>query len=356
MNRKAAGVLLAGVASFVSLLLASSSASAQSSNPAMSEPDRFMWEVFSEINAPAGDGSNNVVWETWALPIDLFGNPNVEPEWPSQEAPRAKVLETLRQQELLRAHVASSTQTALEDTPEFAGPGSEVRINRPLFDFVVAQKLWYVEGQEQAFARGNPIDSSTESKEVKAVWRQISESERNRYHWQPYAEGTYGLIALHIITKDIPAWTWATWEHIDSPDLCVTNTCSDRFGRTPDGEASEALKEMLQAAGLGNHWLNYRLVGTQMNYTDSIGRDIVVGNSVIESGFTRQSSCMTCHARASIGPRIPGLLANRLSVFPPETGTPDPDWFIGPGSSQAPKYLQLDFVWTFTRARRRSSP
>ena len=28
---------------------------------------------------------------------------------------------------------------------------------------------------------------------------------------------TFGLTALHITTKDLPNWLWATFEHVDNP-------------------------------------------------------------------------------------------------------------------------------------------
>lgn len=326
-------------------------------NPALSSPDRFMWEIFVDINRPAGNGSNDVLWETWALANDLFGDPNTTPQWPTLEIPRRKLLETdLVQQQLFRFHLQRLLGGSLEPVSEFAGPGSEVRINKTFFDFVVQEKLWYVEGQEEAFDRGTPIDAPIESKEIKAVWKPVSEAQKSRYHWQPYNGQVYGLIAIHVITKDIPRWTWATWEHVDNPDLCEAHPCRDAFGRTSDGQVSDALKALFAEAGLGSQWQNYRLVGTQMNYSDLIGRPIVLGNSVIESGFVRESSCMTCHARSSIGPPIPGLSsANRLSVFPPEVGAPDPQWFLNSGTNPpTTKYLQLDFVWTFSRAKRRT--
>ena len=66
------------------------------------------------------------------------------------------------------------------------------------------------------------IQFGRNAKEVKAQWRRISATDKPRYHWTEIvaADGTrriYGLTALHIITKDLPNWFWATFEHVDNP-------------------------------------------------------------------------------------------------------------------------------------------
>ena len=83
-------------------------------------------------------------------------------------------------------------------------------MNRASFDFIVKNDLWYVEGQVAAFKRGTPVVFPIESKEVKAVWKAIAEGDKPRFHWATGTDGkTYGLVALHMITKDLPNWTWA---------------------------------------------------------------------------------------------------------------------------------------------------
>jgi len=87
---------------------------------------------------------------------------------------------------------------------------------------------------------------------------------------------------------------------------------------------------------------------------------------------------MTCHARATIGPRVNEAASfefgpafarhplspatvNRLPVFralPDDrfesyNGAPDPAWFALPrtGVAQWDRYLQLDYVWSMARAQ-----
>ena len=348
-------------------------------NPAMNEPDKFAWMLFVEINKPARAGAKDRVWERWALDEDIFANPNVTPAWPDAgfrdtQQPTPKRLRPITQLQLAlqearvpRRRAARRRGRAPEAgfVPRRAGVGEEVRMNKATFEHIVDNNLWYVEGQEAAFAKGAKIDFPVESKEVKAVWEPITEAQKPRFYWQlNTADGkTYGLVALHIITKDLPNWTWATFEQVDNPDRCKQGECRDAFGLTPDGQQpSPALLTMMRNAGLGREWEYYRLNGAQTEFTDSTGRPTLLGNSVIESGFVSSSSCITCHARATIGARNPNSpRANRLSVFksspPPisDNGTPDPRWFYtDPNNPATRKYLQLDFLWSLFRAKRRT--
>lgn len=185
-----------------------------------------------------------------------------------------------------------------------------------------------------------------QAKEIKASWKEIREADKPRYHWQPYQGKIYGLIALHITTKDIPQWFWCTFEHVDNPSRGAVVPSRDAFGLKPDGSISDALAQLHRDSGLGEVWKNYRLNGSQINFTDMVGRPTILANSIIEAGFEASSSCVTCHAMATVGPD-----GSRLSFFPPQTGSPVPGWFED--ASVTPiqrKFIQLDFVWSLFRA------
>ena len=173
--------------------------------------------------------------------------------------------------------------------------------------------------------------------------------------------------ALHITTKDIPNWFWATFEHVDNPS---------REGaegwQTPTVDSASDFRGFPSGLGIENsRWQYYRLRGTQVDFVDSFGNPTILANSQIESGFQVTSSCITCHARAAIGPRIPDSPgANRLSIFKSELPqNQSPSIVIG-NSGVLPeelfvsrtfndnitgelKYLQLDFVWSLMRAQRK---
>jgi len=165
------------------------------------------------------------------------------------------------------------------------------------------------------------------------------------------------LVALHIITKQVPNWTWATFEHWKNPGRCDDTGCRDAFGaaepvvaaqRKPDlgypqCRPSEALRRMFAAAGIADVWLNYCLKGTQSDFVTSTGAPTLLGNSVAETinaGVPHgRSSCITCHAEAAFDRR------GRMARAEPKVGAPRPSWFISTGSAAAPQFRQADFVW-----------
>jgi hypothetical protein len=223
-----------------------------------------------------------------------------------------------------------------------------------------------------------------------------------------WKKGRYWLVALHISSKDTPNWVWATFEHVGNPGRCDFTGCNDSFGfpsADPDigagqaknytaphikcddlplpsfvfdngnpyasGQPSAALSSVFHDLGIGTKdnvsgipsyadkaWLNYRLKGSQVQFTDSMGRPTHLANSITEGGFVSSSSCITCHARA--GTASVGTLPPALGVFINELedsgyqrsahGVPIPDWYHRSGQPPALNVLQTDFVWGFLSA------
>lgn len=326
-------------------------------NPAVNNPDKFAWELFVQINQLAEDRANSVIWETWADDIETFPpnpNPAKPPRWPGA-IERPKTLRPSRQLEIFRNQIKQ--QFGVENPhPLIPALGSqeEVRRNKPAFDFIVANKLWYLDGIVAAYKAGRTVVFPVEAIEIKAHWKQIKEKDKPRYHWNIDQSGKlYGLIALHISSKALPNWFWATFEHVDNPDRGKVLGCRDSLGVEPpnscDGKVSPILRDMFRKAGMGAEWQNYRLDGCQTAFTDSTGRPTLLGNSQIEGPFITTSSCITCHAKAACDGN--GLF---LSVFKSnnplegDVGTPNPDWFYNSGGSR--KRIQMDFVWGFLSA------
>jgi len=330
-------------------------------NPAMNDPEKFAWQaLFIPINKSAGAGQN-AVWETWASDEDTFpANPSATqpPAWPAT-APQNKKLRPSLQLRLLDAQRAREAQDEVRIfganvvQPPIApsGDSEEVRRNRAAFDFIVQNKLYYRQGIVAAFNAGKPIVFPIEAIEVKAKWKPITEAQKPLYHWNTDASGKlFGLVALHVISKDVPNWVWATFEHVDNPERCKVLGCKDSFGLTPDGKVSPALMALFKANGLGPEWQSYRLDGVQLDFTSSTGVPTLLGNSIIEDGFVSTSSCITCHAKSTAS-----ATGTHLPVFNPagqsDNGVPPPSWFYSGTIPPKPVFLQLDFVWGFLAAR-----
>src|SRR5262249_41631143 len=100
---------------------------------------------------------------------------------------------------------------------------NETRLNKEAYEFVRGKTLYNLDGQNALAKAGElTITFPLPAKEIKAQWRAITEADKPRYHWAPLRmpDGTttiFGLTALHITTKDLPNWFWATFEHVDNP-------------------------------------------------------------------------------------------------------------------------------------------
>ena len=338
---------------------------------ALFEPDRYAWRLFVALSWPANvankeaDASKTlgapgtVVWETWR---------NVRPEAPDTVfrldgsdpgpwlGPPGPVI--ARAESQFDRSVASQTDvTALRrrrgapaPQPMFdeGGGGAEVRMNSATYEFIRQNKLYNVQGQLAQFVAGQEnLFFPPNAKEIKAAWRRIDVSDRPRYHWAEVtmsngSKETWGLISLHIITKDLPNWFWSTFEHIDNktsgPTWSVKSV--DRVAcPTPPHDCDQAPTGF----GLeGTKWANYRLRGSQIDFINSIGAPTTLSNSQLEA--VQNSSCMTCHAMATIDAQGASLGFQFIK------GSPQPSWFQDSAGRRI--YMQQDFVFSLTRASR----
>jgi hypothetical protein len=290
-------------------------------NPAMNNPDKQAWDVFLQVNANApSEGQNNALFETWARDGDTF---QPTPVWPTRlspirMAPRALSVAALRAHAGLKVAVAPGGKQLV---------GEETRRNKADFDFIVKNNLFKVSGLQAAYQSGTPIVFPLDSVEVKANWVEVGRLKEFNgftgtpaeaakiYHVNSVGGKAYALVAFHIISKLVPNWTWATFEHKDNPGRCDVIGCSDKYGARdafvaplspvesqthyPDCVKSAALKTLLTGATIDPAFINYCLKGSQSDFTDPTGLAIRVGNSVTENGFVNQASCMSCHGRAA---------------------------------------------------------
>lgn len=360
------GFVLAGLA-LLGGSLGIAAALAAEPNPAMTRPDRLAWELLAQIARPAATaGNNDVLFETWASDVDTFAD---VPRWPDAVAGAHMVLINRVQPSGSKEPGAIPPARHCEVGHITLCIGKETLRNRPAFDFMVDNGLTTRRGLAAFF--GKTMDFPVDTIEVKAEWLPVSELQAwngvtpeqaaSLYHINQAKFGDdivpVALVALHVITKQVPNWTWATFEHWKNPGRCDETGCRDVFGAaapvvaahdTPNRgydkcEPSEALRRLFSAGGVADVWQNYCLKGTQTDFITPTGAPTRLGNSVAETinaGVPHgRSSCMTCHTEAAFD------RDGNPAKAEPQIGAPQPSWFIGSGSPDDPQYRQADFVW-----------
>ncbi|HLK26923.1 MAG TPA: hypothetical protein VKT30_19890 [Caulobacteraceae bacterium] len=351
---------------------------------AVNDPDEYAWRLFLYLNRQAAPGAAGVadpgrsilayqpdapvVWETWPL-VSGDGKTQAGSEVlpPNGAAPVAWPA-------LSRAAWPAKRLSVRLSNPE--GPAMlEVRINRASYDFIRARGLYNVAGLQRLYAEaqaaGDPdaVRFPIGAKAVKAVWRDLGANPPAallaRYHWRRIGGRVFGLTGLHIATRDLPTWFWADFEHVDDPlppgepsqDLTTRGPSAAARGRV-DGERRELI---------GSKWAYYRLRGAQIGFVDARGAPTRLSDAMLEQGF-EHTSCITCHARATIrfehgrltalGPNPanfddadarPPALADAANT---DLGAPRPGQFGKRGLD----FLQTDFVWSLAVRAPREVP
>jgi len=339
----------------------------------MTAPDQFSWTLLLQVVQPAATpGNNNVLFETWASDQDTF---KAQPSWPGA-TPSQKRLKAPALHRTLRAAPNTAKGVRPLVLPFGGKAGEEVRRNLVAHQFIVQNNLYTQAGLAAWFASGKKMAFPVDSIEIKANWIPVDDKmDSSVYHTNKASDGKlYALVSMHLISKAVPIWTWATFEHTYNPGRCDYIGCRDTFGATipfvpPQSQAgqkypgcakNDALQKLFAATKVSPVFLNYCLKGSQTDFTDPTGIPTLLGNSVTEVGFVNTSSCLTCHARAAFNAKgepfpIPGFLDPPPPAHCPSgpkapcspNGTPKPSWFWqNPKAPDlVPIYVQADFVW-----------
>ncbi|WP_244564802.1 hypothetical protein [Rhizobium sullae] len=352
-------------------------------NLAINRPDEASWRFLAYVAGPVAATPGKVLFETWASNEDTFTPHPVFPgakRDPScgQSGGAAEIATPLAGPKILSLP-ALQQLAPLGLVPHGSPDGSEeVRRNHATFDYIVCNQLFTKAGLRSFYNAGRPISAPVGAMEVKANWVPADEVDSADYYVSEAPDGKkYALIAMHIISKVLPNWTWATFEHQNNPGRCDYTGCHDAYGAVvADVDANEvldrpysacakndALKAVLRSAGLSAVWEHYCLKGSQTDFVSATGVPTHLGNSVTEAGFADTSSCITCHARAAVNAKgikttpagfvdlpIPALCPNPSGPCSPN-GAPDPNWFwTNPGKlDQAAVAMQTDFIWSIAR-------
>jgi hypothetical protein len=386
-------------------------------NPAITDPDKVAWCFFLYVNSRAASANNNdALFETWASDGQTF---DPDPQWPTTRAPkelRPNILLQVREADRAMGlgRQGRAIQPFVLPPPRPLRPGEnleETRRNKPTFDFIKSNNLFKITGVKAAFEKFNAdrklLSFPSDAIEAKANWFPVespqdpsksgipgydgSPNDAGRfYHVNTASDGKrYALVAMHVISKMVPNWTWATFEHQNNPGRCQFLGCRDTFGTTqafvppdtliPDPQdptyndpknnptpyppctKSAALDALFGAEQIDPAFKNYCLKGSQTDFTDASGMPIRLGNSITEEGFDFQASCMSCHGRAAF---TSDGSATTLAGFDNVTGAPlgpiHGEWYWttnigGPwapaamppvGIQLTPGAVSADFVWS----------
>ncbi|MEA3002301.1 MAG: hypothetical protein QOH81_1089 [Sphingomonadales bacterium] len=398
-------------------------------NPAMSAPDQTAWDIF--ILAVKPSGSKGTTFETWPSDAETFSPPPPTTEAMLAHASsglhlRPPVLPGAAGRRRLEggggqgaaagggSHAMMAGAAAGDGPPNPIPPGvakpndcdaaqapatfepgcdaamqEEVRRNPAAHNFIVNNHLNSVSGLRKAFQAQMVVDFPTDAVEVKMNWLPVEMlatyypgvAQDQFYIATDMVSGKkqqYALVAMHVISKQVPNWTWATFEHRANRGRCDFVGCNDLYGAVnphvaaadnggktqgsvyPACAKTPALQAALKTAGVAPVFANYCLKGSQADFTDNEGLAIRVGNSITENGFVPQASCMTCHGEANVtsagkATSVFGFFNNNGQI-----GAIDPIlagyWKLGgPAPSYTPyqgmpglqrNAISADFVWS----------
>jgi hypothetical protein len=361
----------------------------QDAGAAAARSDEYAWRLFVALDWPANPvaraadprasfgADRPVVWETWQNTSDVYLDGGTDPgPWPAG-TPVDGLLERAAAHRFAASalgdlpnarHVVGGVMVPFADPVAAAVRLTEIRMNRSTFEYIRGHALYSLDGQLETVAGGRPVEFPMGAKEVKAKWRPIDAAERSRYHTMEVlaADGSirlYGLTALHIVSKDLPTWFWATFEHVENPALADNEgwrlPSHDEFACR---DAAPDCNRAPRGIGLdGTVWQYYRLRGTLTRYADAQQHPLMLANSELERGFQESASCMTCHARAVLA--IVAGAPLRLPIFDSAggesprarrgfVGAPSAEWFTLPGAiTTARAFQRQDFVWSLSQAK-----
>ncbi|MEZ4369269.1 MAG: hypothetical protein R3B07_00530 [Polyangiaceae bacterium] len=329
----------------------------QAKERATAAPIDFAWDLFLYVNWPAKSGERGVpdpgqrlgadgltAWSTWKHTSEVYLPGGKAPDdWKSGDPTKPPLLEAPE----IDGRTLTDTNGNLI---EF-----EVRMNADTFGYIVKRQLYGFAGQQAVRKAGaEAVSFPPGSLEVKATWRLLDpikdKAILGNYYTRTvtYAsdgggttQAAAGLTGLHIISKALPDWVWATFEQVDNAKTTEAKLLQ------PIAADVAAANAKMHAALEGTVWANYQLIGV-MTKPVVDDKPVILANSQMETGFQSTSSCLTCHATASIGPDD----SPRFQFFKPGfqgyVGEPPTQPF---DAAQGGKFTKLDFVWSLKRAR-----
>jgi hypothetical protein len=335
-----------------------------------STPEQTAWQLFVAATCPVNtDKYPYVTWQNWIEQNQLYGGGSAQ-ALAAGERPRfhmSPLAAMLRAQAEAHAHAKNKGKGAASGkvaAPEVANQNcnsntwskrticEEARLNADAQQYISSQGLTTRPGQVAFINAGKTFAFPAPAVELKADWIQLTSCSNlpQGVHVEKVDNVCYALGGIHLISKLIDKWIWATFE----PQNTTTNSqrckvlgCNDPWGSSPATSSGAATKQtpalaaLMSQAKLAPEWSNYRLDGVQTDFLDASGKASRLGNSIIEGDNAgnpqamAHSSCITCHNLSSINPQ--GQEQN-------------PDFITGSPQPPPPGYVLRDFVWSLTLA------
>lgn len=382
------------------MLMAASSAQAQQGSQGVayspgSGYDKLSWSAFVDVVKPAPNPPGTVTFNTWPTDAETFTTTPAALTGAVAARQRTRFQPSLLSIAHLPAGLAAQAQAAgvaatcsrpgnpaagnfptpFRQVPPTNCIAEEVVRNPSSFQYITKNDLNTQSGLMQAFAQDTFIEFPADAIEVKIDWvpvptlvKWLSDNGVNvasgfveRNYFITEDTGTkYAMTSMHISTKDLPDWLWATFEHYMNPGRCDTMGCYDQYGvlppltsipphavansQYPACPKSPQLATMFKKENLSDVWDNYCLKATQIDFVStqsaSKGRPVLDGDSVIEPINANvpiaQASCVTCHAYATFNKD--GHICRNTNTG---LGTPSPIGVYNPQAGQK----SYDFVW-----------
>ncbi len=358
---------------------------------AENNPDIFAWDAFILLNWPS-EGNNSsvpdtskcigdstpVVWEGWKEATEVYLPNGQQPQsWGTAHQVPAEVLAKAEEMGLPLDQPFHSIDSIQQVSGLVFKSGEdnnhqpiryELGMDESTFDYIVNRRLYNKNGQEAAVRACNPVSQSNciqfdwDAMEIKTSWLWLNNNPQreaitrdyitvNAYYQNldndgrliDYAVGQAAMTGMHITSKVLPEWVWATFENVHNAEYTpaiIENPISELAK-----QANVVYQELLQ----GTKYANYELVGTQINFTDPE----LLANSQIETHFQKNSSCITCHALAAVSklPTISFYLSfvdNRDGNLTYYTGEITPEL----QEQMRTNFVPMDYVWSLRLAKR----
>ncbi len=343
-----------------------SSSACQFPMQAASSPEQTAWQIFTAATCPVNKAQYPyVVWETWNEQHQVYpASGGTAKALTAATATNrqffksalAQIIEARKHGGKVNALMAP-TQGCTVSTTTKRTICEEVRINPIMVNWLQAGNLTTRKGQTIAAQQYADIEMPPPSVEIKADWIQLPSCTNppQGVHIEQVGSTCYELAGMHLISKLLNQWIWATFEAqnlTSNPMRCRVLGCNDSWGSLPATskggpggitQLTGALQALMQQANLAPEWQNYRLDGAQINFLDGTGNITLLGNSIIEAENAgvplNQASCISCHAVSSVKSNgtdgITLLTSNPVGV---PVALPDDTW------------IRRDFLWSASLA------